>query len=167
MNTLTKHHRFFNIVGILLLVSMLLGSTTPALAAPHGSDISITIVANRSTVKVGQNITYTARMTNHGPDDAYFVDTAFVLPKQLTLVEETCAEGISPDTPNCEYSSLKAGQTVISKLVATPKRAAHPYVKDIKVTARVLFETSGTVDPHLHNNVDSVSTVIFQLPAHP
>jgi uncharacterized repeat protein (TIGR01451 family) len=166
MPTLTKRSRFFlNVLGIVLLVTMLLGSSSTAIAATPRSDVSITIVANRSQVKVGQNITYTARMTNHGPDNASFVDTAFTWPDQLVLVSETCAEGISPDTPNCEYSSLKAGQTLVSKLVLTPKSSSNPYKKSVKVTAQVLFETTGTVDPHLGNNKDSVTTIIVN-PAH-
>ncbi len=161
MISLTKYGRFiFHTIGILILMLMLGGSRT-VLAATPKSDVSITIVANRSQVKIGQNITYTAKMTNHGPDDAFFVDTTFILPSQLTLVAMTCDLGISPDTPNCEYSSLKAGETVVSTFVATPNPAALHGKKNVRVTAKVNFETTDTVDPHLRNNVDSVRTLII------
>jgi uncharacterized repeat protein (TIGR01451 family) len=167
MNTLTKHLRLFmNTFGILCLVIMLWGGSTTALAAPHGSDVSVTIVADRSQVKEGQNITYTAKMTNHGPDDAYFVDTSFTWPDQLNFVAMTCDQGISPDTPACEYSILKAGETVVSKFVATPNPTGRPHKNHVRVTARVFFETTDTVDPHLRNNADSISTKIIIKVAH-
>jgi uncharacterized repeat protein (TIGR01451 family) len=167
MHTLTKHLRFFiNVIGILCLVTLLVGTSTTALAARSGSDISVSIVADRNQVRVGQNITYTVRMTNHGPDDAFFVDTAFIWPAQLKFVEEICDLGISPDSPNCEYSSLKAGQTVVSKLVLTPDPAARPFKNVVKVKTQALFETADTVDPHLQNNADSITTVIVEKPAH-
>ena len=167
MNTGTKHASFIiNVIGILVLISLLGGSTT-ALAAPPRSDISITIVANRSQVKVGQNITYTARMKNLGPDDASSVDTSFIWPAQLNLVSMTCDQGISADTPSCEYNILKAGETVVSTFIATPNSATLSNdKKNVRVTAKVLFETTDTVDPHLRNNADSVSTTIIKKPAH-
>jgi hypothetical protein len=73
----------------------------------------------------------------------------------------TCDLGISPDTPFCEYSSLKAGETVISTVVATPNPDTHK--KHLNVTADVLFEVdcsfdpNCTFDPDLRNNADSVS----------
>jgi uncharacterized repeat protein (TIGR01451 family) len=166
MNTVTKYRSFIiNTIRILAL-AIVLGSSGTALAAPTPrSDVSVTIVADRSQVKVGQNITYTAKMTNHGPADAYSVDTAFVWPDQLNFVSMTCAQGISPDTPNCEYTLLKAGQTLVSTFVATPNPALTDK-KTVKVTAQVLFETTDTIDPHLRNNTDSVSTLIIKKPDH-
>jgi uncharacterized repeat protein (TIGR01451 family) len=163
MNTFMKYRgSILNSMGILLLAITLLGSSSPVMAARSGSDVSITIVADKRSVKDGQDITYTATMTNHGPDGAFFVDTGFILPDQLRFVSETCDLGISPDSPNCEYSSLKAGETVVSKLVATPNPAARNHKRNVRVTARVLFETTDTVDPNLRNNVDSVLTRLIE-----
>src|SRR5262245_16910350 len=114
MNKLTKYRRFIiNLIGILPLI-ISLGSSQVAFAATATSDISLTLVAQR----VGHTITYTATMTNLGPDDAVAVDVGFTLPDQLRLVSMTCDLGISPDTPFCEYGSLNAGETVVSILVA-------------------------------------------------
>ena len=141
MNKFTKNRRFIvNIAGILPLIISLLGSSQVVLAATATSDISIMLVADRSRVKVGQNITYIATMTNHGSDDAIFVDVGFSLPDQLNLVSITCDKGISPDTPFCEYSSLKAGETVVSTLVATPNPSASNRDRSVMTTASVSFE---------------------------
>jgi len=154
-----------------LIVS--LGISKPAFAASATSDISVTIVAERSNVKEGQNITYTATMTNLGPDDANFTDVSFGLPDQLSLVSMTCDLGISPDTPFCEYSSLNAGETVISTLVATPNPDVQNHKKHLVTTAAVSFEVdcsfdpNCTFDPNNRNNSASVAIKLIGSLAHP
>ena len=174
MNTLIKYRRFIiNLIGILPLI-ISLWSSKPAFAATSGSDIFVTLVADQSKVRVGQTITYTATMTNLGPDDADSVDVRFNLPIQLTLVSMTCDFGISPDTPFCEYSSLKAGETVVSTLIATPNPDAFTRERDLTVTADILLEQdcafepiNCTFDPELGNNLASVSTKLIGKLAHP
>src|SRR5712671_5363860 len=120
MNKLIKYRYFLNrIFGVLLLIASLGNSVSVARAAQTTNDISVTIVANQSKIKPGQNITYTITMTNLGPNDAIFVDVYHNLPNQLSLVSLTCDKGISPDTPACEYSTVASGETVVSTLVAT------------------------------------------------
>lgn len=161
---LMKYRRIlFTIIGILPLLASLWGSST-ALAATARADISVTLFANRSKVKPGQTVTYTAIMTNHGPDDAAFVDLYFNWPEQLTLVDMTCDFGISPDTPACEYSTLAAGETVVSTFVATPNPGVHGRDREIRVSANVVFEVdcsfdpNCTFDPHTRNNSARVFT---------
>ena len=172
MNTLTKYRRLIiNVLGILPLI-LSLGTSKVAFAAASTSDISVTLVADQSKVKVGQMITYTAIMTNHGPDDASSVDVRFNLPAQLSLVEETCAFGISADTAFCEYTSIKAGETLISTVVATPNPDYITRERALTVTADILLEQDCafepidcTSDPDLSNNLASVSTkLIGKLP---
>lgn len=174
MNTRKNYRRLMNsMLGILLLlVSM--ANSKPALAASSTSDISITVVADRSNVKVGQAITYTVTMTNLGPDNAGPVDVRFNLPVQLTLVSMTCEYGISPDTPFCEYSRLNVGETVVSTLTATPNPDRLTRERNLTVTADVLLEEdcrfepgSGTCDPDWSNNLASVSTRLIGKLVHP
>jgi uncharacterized repeat protein (TIGR01451 family) len=173
MNKLTTYRRFILVVIAILPLILSPLSSNAAFAATSRADISITLVADKSNVKMGQNITYTAFMTNHGPDDAAFVDVSFSWPGQLNLVSMTCDQGISPDTPNCEYSALAAGKTVVSKLVATPAPGAPTHEKLLTVTANVLFEVdckfdpNCTFDPHLRNNSARANTkLIGQLVHH-
>jgi uncharacterized repeat protein (TIGR01451 family) len=153
------------VFGIMPLV--LLAAVQPVSAATAISDISVRLVANRSHVAMGQQITYTATMTNHGPDDASFVDVIFSWPSQLDLVSMTCDEGITADTPACEYSSLRAGQSVVSVLVATPHPGGNTHTRKIRVTARVSFEVdcsfdpNCTFDPRTRNNSASVMTKLI------
>ena len=173
MNRLNKFRQLLvRTIGILSII-ISLGNTKQVLAAQNGSDISVTIAADQSKVKMGQMITYTATMTNHGPDDAIFVDVGFSLPDQLNLVSMTCDRGISPDTPFCEYSTLAAGETVVSTLVATPTPGSLIYDRKDAVTANIFFEIdcsydpNCTFDPDLSNNSASLITKLIGKLAHP
>jgi uncharacterized repeat protein (TIGR01451 family) len=164
MNKLSKYRRFvLNVIGIIPLI-LSLGTSQVAFAATSTSDISLTLVADQSKVKMGQLVTFTAIMTNGGPDDALLVDVGFSLPDQLTLVSMTCDRGISPDTPFCEYSTLAAGETVVSTLVATPTVGALTQPRKLTTTANVFFEVDCsfdpicTFDPDLSNNSSSLIT---------
>jgi uncharacterized repeat protein (TIGR01451 family) len=159
-------------IGILSII-ISLGNTKQVLAAQNVSDISVTIVADQSKVKMGEDITYTVTATNLGPDDAIFVDVGFSLPDQLNLVSMTCDRGISPDTPFCEYSTLAAGETVVSTLVATPTPGSLIYDRKDTVTANIFFEIdcsydpNCTFDPDLSNNSASLITKLIGKLAHP
>ena len=173
MNKVMQYRRFIiNIIGILPLI-LSLGTSQVAFAATATSDISVTLVADQSHVKMGQTITYTATMTNLGPEDASFVDVGFSLPDQLNLVSMTCDQGISPDTPSCEYSTLAVGETVVSTLVATPTPGTLTHDKEGTVTANVFFEVdcsydpNCTFDPNRSNNSVSITTKLTGKLAHP
>jgi uncharacterized repeat protein (TIGR01451 family) len=165
MMSLISRRLLLGVIGIMPLVS--LATVQPVAAATATSDISIRLVANHGSLTTGRQITYTATMTNHGPNDASLVDTTFSWPAQLDLVSITCDHGISPDTPACEYLSLKAGQSVVSVFVATPHPGSHPASGRIRVTARATFEVdcsfdpNCTFDPHLRNNSAWVVTRLF------
>ena len=173
MNTLMNYRRFIlTLLGILSLI-LSLGSSQVAFAATATSDISLTLVADQNHVKTGRTITYTATMTNLGPDDAVFVDMGFSLPDQLNLVSMTCDRGISPDTPFCEYSTLAAGETVVSTLVVTPTLGVLTQDRQGTVTANVFFEVdcsfdpNCTFDPNSSNNSVSIITKLTGKLAHP
>jgi uncharacterized repeat protein (TIGR01451 family) len=172
MNKLVKYRRLIvNIIGILPLI-LSLGTSKVAFAATATSDISITLVADQSKLKMGQTITYIATMTNLGPDDAIAVDVGTLLPDQLTVVSMTC-DRVSPDGPFCEYSTLVAGETVVATLVATPTPGALTHDRKLTVTANVFFEVdcsydpNCTLDPDLSNNSASVTTKLIGKLAHP
>jgi uncharacterized repeat protein (TIGR01451 family) len=152
MNRHVKHLVPFILVLLLFFAS----SAQPALAQ-GSSDISVTITANRDKAMPGQLITYTVVVTNLGPDDAIFVDVFHILPDQLQFISLTCDKGTSPDTPACEYTSLTAGESATSILVATPIADPGKHPKQVTTTARVGLETTDSVDPNASNNVASVA----------
>ena len=109
-----------------------------------------------NTIRLGQSVTYTVTATNDGPDEATFVEIAFQIPDQLSLVSLSCGLGISPDGPFCEYSSLPTGATVDSTLIATPKPTAAVRSRILTASVSTLFENIGAVDPAPTNNAASV-----------
>jgi uncharacterized repeat protein (TIGR01451 family) len=172
MNRLLKYRRFIiNMLGILPLI-LSLGNAKPAFAATATSDLSLTLVADQSKVKMGQTVTYTATMTNLGPDDAIDIAVAIFLPDQLNVVSVTC-DRVSPDGPFCEYSTLAAGETVVETLVATPTPGSLTKPKKLTVTANVVLLTDCSFDPHctfdpdLSNNSVSITTKLIGKLAHP
>ncbi len=156
MNRFGKARRWIvSLIGILPLVFSL-ANVHPVLASGATADMSVTITANRHTVRLGQNVTFTVRATNLGPDPAPSVDVIHKLPAQLKIVSLTC-DGPSPDGLFCEYSLIQPGQTVVSTLVATPDPTALPHKRHLVVNAVINFETTDVTDPHLKNNSDSVA----------
>lgn len=158
----SRRRRF--LFGLLATLSLLLSvAPQPLFAATARSEISITISATRHTVGLGQKVAYVATMTNHGPNDATFVDVAFSWSGSVSPGALACARGVSADGAFCEYQSLKAGQTLVSVMPAVAAPGARRGDR-WTVTASVLFETDCssspdcTVDPNLRDNAASVTT---------
>ncbi len=166
MRIRTNYQRWaVSLLGMLSLLATL-GSAAPRnwQNTQAGTDVSLTVAADRSMLKNGQDVTYSIAMTNLGPDDATFVDVDIAIPDSLRVVSITCDLGISPDGPFCEYSSLPAGATVVSTLIATPQPSA-TRVRLLTVSASVLFENADAFDPDTNNNAASVQTkLIGRLP---
>ncbi len=159
----------FTAFGILSFIATL-GSSAPlssAQASPTTNDIAVTLSESRTTLPSGQQVQFTARMTNRGPDNAPFVDVYFGLPAQLKTLSITCDQGTTPDGPACEYVSLPVGATVVSRLVASIDPAAPRRARLLKITASARFENPGILDPNLSNNTASVRLWLFKKPVAP
>jgi uncharacterized repeat protein (TIGR01451 family) len=168
MNKLPKYRQLIvTAIGILSLI-MLLGNSGRALAAQNIADVSITIVADKSRMKVGENIIYTVKATNLGPDAAFLVDVTHSLSDQLNFVSVTCDLGISSDGPFCEYSVLEPGESVVSIFNATPNPDIQNQDRNaLTATATTSFETADTIDPDSANNWASVTVKLIGRLARP
>lgn len=160
---MSSRRRPLLLAPVAILALLLSLAPLPVFASSATSDISVTISATRHTLGVGQKVTYVATMTNHGPDDAAFVDVVFSWSGKLATGMVTCDHGISADGAACEYSVLKAGETVVSVLPATAALGSHRGDR-WTVKASVFFENdcafdpNCTFDPNLRNNTASVTT---------
>jgi hypothetical protein len=145
MSTPVRRRFAFATFATLSLVLAL--APQPVFAATARSNISVTISASRHTVGPGQRVVYTATMTNHGPNDASFVDLVFTWSGKVNPGIVGCGHGIGPDGNACEYSTLKSGETVVSVLPASAMPGSHRGDR-LTVRATVAFEVDCAVDPN-------------------
>jgi uncharacterized repeat protein (TIGR01451 family) len=71
--------------------------------------------ADVSRAHPGQSVTFTIVAANLGPDTTQSLDVTDLVdlqPSGLQLVDESCDQGVSPDTPSCEYTDIAPGETV-------------------------------------------------------
>lgn len=136
-----------------LLGAALLALMPVAVAAQPLPNSDLEIVSNTANVRhshVGQQVTFPILARNNGPDatPSLFVTATF---QGLQLVREICALGVSPDTPSCEYSNIRAGQELTTTVVAEVLGTADQREKTAALMACV---SSGEPinDPNSNNN---------------
>jgi uncharacterized repeat protein (TIGR01451 family) len=105
-------------------------------AATTGPTVDLAILsktANVSRAHPGQQVTFTIVAANLGPDTAPSLDVTDLVdfqPSRLQLVDESCDEGVSPDTPSCEYTDVASGETVTTTVtVRVLKHLKHSKLK--------------------------------------
>jgi hypothetical protein len=115
----------------------------PSAVAQSGPDLSVTIVADRTTAKAGQLVTYTITVSNLGDATATDV-TLFV----------GCFDNLQCGPVGVIPATLEAGASVTATMVATANPCGLSITRDATVDAQV-SSTSPDVDPT--NNRDSAT----------
>ncbi|MFK5970621.1 MAG: carboxypeptidase regulatory-like domain-containing protein [Candidatus Marithrix sp.] len=87
--------------------------------------LDIRVTSNPSKPKQGENITYTATITNNGDQAATGINFIDVLPVGSQLVSITGSEGsnCNTDTVSCTLADLEAGATATISLVVSNSQA--------------------------------------------
>lgn len=88
------------------------------------SDMQILVVADQSSVDIGDNVTITATLTNAGPDDATSVRVGTTIPEAVNLVSVTPSAGTCGDIDEdrgvaCDIGNIASGNTATVTYVAT------------------------------------------------
>jgi uncharacterized membrane protein len=126
-----------------LTLAGLLAVGAPAALAQSGSDLAVTIEADRTTAKAGQAVTYTITVSNLG--DATATDVSLFL---------GCSDNLQCGLFNSTLGDLDPGASVTVTMVAI----ANPCGLSIDRDATVVAEVSSTsVDANLSNNTDRVT----------
>ena len=122
-------------------------------APPEGSDLSITKTGNPATVNLGDPVTYTLTVTNHGPETATDVVVTDTLPETVTVTNVTptsCTQADSQVT--CNLGNLSNGDSRTITLAVNTSSAG-----TVENTAAVSQQGQ---DPNPGNNSATVATVV-------
>ena len=138
----------------LLAVLMLVGVNAAPALAQEEADLALTKTADRTTVKIGQNITFTITVTNLGPavaTNVYFGDS---LPDPLNFVSASCTKGPTSGGA-CAVDSLGVGESATITLVATP--ISNPAQSERRFTNTAFIAQVDQFDPNTSNNTASLN----------
>ena len=131
------------------IACVLLASATLALPAP-AQDLGITVLADRTRVRIGETVTFLITMTNLGPATATGIVFGDSLPGPFQVVSFSCSQGSLVNQSFCSVPSLAAGASVTAILVATPIRV--PAKNEKILTNIAIIAQSDTPDPNSGNN---------------
>jgi uncharacterized repeat protein (TIGR01451 family) len=127
---------------------------------PLSADMGVTAVGEPTELRVGEQVTYTATVTNHGPGTAVDVVLSVDLPDGLSsvVVSSTAGSCSSIRPVACRLGTLTRSQTATVTLKATAAAAG---------TSSLTFAVGASVsDPNVgDNNRVTVSTNVSALSA--
>jgi len=139
--------------GALALTAALLVGLGSAAAAPAKADLSVALAGSPGTVSEGAQVTYTATVTNNGPDTATNVTLRNWLPGKASLVSSTPSQGSCAGSKPyvlCSLGTLTNGGSATVTIVVTANKTGL-MVDHSRVRA-------DQRDQHPHNNAQSVKT---------
>ncbi|TMK94334.1 MAG: DUF11 domain-containing protein, partial [Actinobacteria bacterium] len=124
--------------------------------APPSADLSVTKTDSPDPVHVGQNLTYTIKVTNNGPDAATGVTATDPLPKNtgngtVSTTQGTCS--ISKATVSCSLGTIASGGTVTITINVKPSSKG-------QITNTVSVSSASPPDPNTANNKATATTTV-------
>jgi uncharacterized repeat protein (TIGR01451 family) len=152
-------------LAILAVVTSLSAPIRPV-AAAAGADLAVVKVADRTTARVGDSVTYTIRLTNNGPKKATGVLLGEGAPDQLGVTAYDCGRGtpVLQGSFTCRYDRLAKGETVTATFVATVTPDASPGM-EVANLAEAYFAACpdrSCGDPDYSNNVGTATILIVE-----
>ncbi|MBI2891057.1 MAG: DUF11 domain-containing protein [Nitrospirae bacterium] len=136
-------------------------SASAVVTVTGSADLSLTLSDSPDPVSVGQALTYTAAVSNLGPDPA-LPDVVDQLPASAVFVSAESSDGASctylsgQHSVRCSLKPLAVGSIVTVNIVVTPQAAG-----TIESVSRVLLEA----DPNKRNNKETESTTVLSMEA--
>lgn len=153
------NRRIVRSIVVLLTLMLLVGASVQPAAAQETADLTLTKVADRRHVRIGENITFTITLTNLGPATATDVSFGDPVPDPLNLVSFTCSQGTIRGLSFCAVDSLPSGASVTAVLVATP--ITNPAKSERWFSNTAFIAEAAPPDPNSSNNSASVTTHII------
>ncbi|NDK38396.1 nuclease [Pseudoxanthomonas gei] len=135
----------------------------------HRADLSVTVAANASPITAGQVASYSATVSNLGPDTAQATGVGFALDAALPGMTVTAPAGWTCDAPQvasgttsiaCFHGGLANGATAAFTINAASTAAQAGTTLKLAVAA-----TSQSLDPVAGNDQATASVVVNAAPA--
>jgi uncharacterized repeat protein (TIGR01451 family) len=127
---------------------------------PRRADLSVTNIDSPDPVRVGDNLTYSVTIGNHGPGRAfavYLFDGLGLEGVTVDYVSSTASQGICSEREGqvfCHLGDIAKGEAArVTIIVRVLPRA--PSVK-----TNWGFAESGRLDPYFRNNIASIKTAV-------
>lgn len=127
-----------------------------AAAAVPVNDLAIVRVTNPSAHRIGTLVRVTIVARNEGPDAASTLAVTVFDSSTLQFVSETCSDGVSPDTPSCEYSNVPAGETRRTRVTFLIVGS----VDGVASTTACVSSLEANPDPNLDNNCVAITLAV-------
>jgi uncharacterized repeat protein (TIGR01451 family) len=117
------------------------------------ADLGVDTTASTSSAQIGEPVTYTLRVENHGPTRAHEVKLYDQLPAGLSWVSTTTMDGICTGGALvvCDLGRLEVGD--VKKVTVVAKPTAEGEI----VNAVSVWSSSRTVDSNLGDNTSAVT----------
>ena len=135
-------------------------ATTSTAVYLNSGDISVSLSEYPNPVYTGQQVTYTATLTNHGPDTARGVTLSDTLPagtgfKSVSPSQGTCIGAAG--SVSCNIGDMANGATVTVTIIVSAPAATGSITNTVPVA-------STNNDSNLANNADSKMANVILLP---
>jgi uncharacterized repeat protein (TIGR01451 family) len=148
------------VVSGLIVTAMVLLVLVPATTATADADLSVTLdVSPTSGLGPGGNVTYTATVSNGGPDAATSVSLVVTLPSGVIPISVTpdgpCAFNAAGTAVNCALGTIANGAASAATIVV------HPITVGMKTaTANA---TAAEADPNPGDNTHTASSTLTEV----
>jgi uncharacterized repeat protein (TIGR01451 family)/CSLREA domain-containing protein len=121
------------------------------------ADLQLTKTADKTSLTVGQMVTYTLTLTNKGPDKATGISVSDVAPAGLSLGQVIASVGsYNATTGIWTVSSLNSGNQAVLTIVATSSQPG-------TIINKAAITASGQADPDTINNQSSITVTVQQV----
>ena len=132
------------------------------------ADLSLQKLVSNSSPSVGDNITYTIRVSNAGPNNATNVEVKDILPAGLTLVSVTGADVnlATGSTATATFANITAGSSDEFYISATVTGSGS-IVNRAEVTKSDQLDPDSTPNNGGNEDDDDTNTITVQAPCNP